>query len=94
MIAAKNIALSDHRKDEKTMDEKEKIMREVTEDGADINGGKSLAASLDSRETEEREKRVWNLRMKLRQLPMTAMRLIAEYRKNAKQHALDRKSVV
>ena len=89
MIAAKNIALSDHRKDEKTMDEKEKIIREVTEDGADINGGKALAASLEGQETEEREKRVWNLRMKLRQLPMTAMRLIAEYRKNAKQHALE-----
>lgn len=67
------------------MDEKEKLTHALTGQAVD---GDTAASELEA-DREERDRRAQNLRMKLRRLPTAAIRMIADYRKNAKRHALE-----
>ena len=64
------------------MDEKEKLTHALTGQAVD---GDTAASELEA-DREERDRRAQNLRMKLRRLPSAAIRMITDYRKNAKRH--------
>ena len=83
MIAAKNIASKANGKDEKTMDKKEMPTDKMLGDSMPKVDGYEETVRLDG------DDRAGNIRMRLLNLPMAAMRLIREYRKNAKRHAVE-----